>query len=235
MSPVSDDVAPAYPRDPRDGWEPGAPSLRAMAPSTIGGALVPLGVYFAIRRAIGSDTPALAIAGIPAAAWVTIQWVRQRRIDPIGMTVLVGFFAGVGVSYALGGSAFVLKIRDAAITAAFGVLCLGSLRLLPRPLMFYFGRVLAAGEDPIRLGIYDQLWELPRGRHSFRVITYIWGVGLICDASVRVLLARLLPTGTFLAVAFGVDAVIFPAMFALSVWFSQRTRDQPAAQAISPL
>ena len=82
-----------FPHDPRDGWEPGAPSLRAMGPSAIFGAVVPLGVYYLVRRYVGGDAPALAIAGVPAALWVGIEWIRQKRIDPIGAIVLFGKFA----------------------------------------------------------------------------------------------------------------------------------------------
>ena len=53
--------------------------------------------------------------------------MRKRRIDPIGCIVLFGFIAGILASIALGGSAFVLKVRDSAFTALFGLACLTSL------------------------------------------------------------------------------------------------------------
>ena len=91
-------------QDPHDGWEPGVPSLRALAPSIIGGAVVPIGVYYLVRTYVSGDTPALAIAGVPAALWVAGQWMRTRRLDPIGAFTLVAFIAGLAASYALGGA-----------------------------------------------------------------------------------------------------------------------------------
>lgn len=225
--PVSDFV---YPSDPRDGWEPGAPSLRALAPSAVGGALVPLGVYYAVRHQVHGDATALAIAGIPAAAWVGITWVRRRRLDPIGAVVLFGFIAGLALSAALGGNAFVLKVRDSAFTALFGIACLVSLRFLPKPLMFYIGRALSAGEDPIRSEAYDALWELPPARRTFAIITTVWGIGLITEASARVTLAAILPTGQFLAISPTLAAIAFGAMFAFTVWYSRWSRGRVQAQ-----
>jgi hypothetical protein len=219
-----------FPSDPRDGWEPGAPSLSALAPSAVGGALVPLAVYYAVRHQVHGDATALAIAGIPAAGWVAFAWFRRRRLDPIGAVVLFGFIAGLGLSAALGGNAFVLKVRDSAFTALFGVLCLASLRFLPRPMMFYIGRALSAGDDPIRMEAYDALWDLPPARKTFAIITTVWGFGLIFEASARVTLAAILPTGQFLAASPALAAVAFGGMFAFTVWYSRWSRERVQAQ-----
>jgi hypothetical protein len=212
--------------DTESGWEPGAPSLRAMAPSLVGGAVVPLGVYYLVRSHVGGDATALAIAGIPAAAWVALQWVRRRRIDPIGAIVLFGFVAGLAISYALGGNAFVLKVRDSAFTALFGVASLASLWLGSRPLMFSLGRALSAGADPVRREAYDALWEVTPARVVFRITTAVWGVGLIAEAACRVLLAAVLPTGRFLAVSPVVGFAFVGSMLAFTIWFSRWSRER---------
>lgn len=206
-----------------DSWEPGPPSVRSMAPGAIGGAVIPLAVYYSVRPHLGGDAPALMIAGIPAAAWVAIQWARQRRIDPIGSIVLLGFLAGVTVSLAMGGSAFVLKIRDSGFTFLFGLACLASLSR-PRPVMFYMGRALSAGNDPAKLAAYDQLWEVPTAPRAFRIITVAWGSGLIVEASARVILAVTLPTATFVALSPILAAVVIGGLFGFTVRWSKRAR-----------
>jgi len=215
-----------FPHDPRDGWEPGAPSLRAMGPSAVFGGLLPLGVYYLVRRYVGGDAPALAIAGVPAALWVGIEWIRQKRIDPIGAIVLFGFIAGLITSYALGGSAFVLKVRDSAFTSMFGLACLVSLHVGRRPITFYIGRALSAGDDPIRREAFDGLWEMPPARILFVIINTAWGVGLICDAAARVLLALVLPTGPFLAVSPVVSGVFLGGLGAFTLWIAKWGRNR---------
>jgi len=206
-----------FPSDPADGWEPGAPSIRALLPSAVAGAVIPIAVYNSVRPHVGGDAAALIIAGIPAAAWVLFEWVRKRTVDPIGVVVLLGFALGIAASYALGGNTFVLKARDSAFTFLFGVASLGSLWLLPRPLMFYFGRSFSAGDVPSRVAVYDQLWDMPPARAVFRCITLMWGIGLIGDAGARVLLAAYLPTGTFVVVSPLVAAVFIGTMFAATI------------------
>ncbi len=204
-------------------WEPGAPSPRAMAPSVVGGAIVPLVVYYMVRSHVHGDAPALMIAGAPAAAWVLIEWLRKRRVDPIGLIVLFGFVAGIIASVALGGSAFVLKVRDSAFTAMFGVACLASL-FWPRPIMFFIGRALSAGNDPDKLRAYDELYEMPTAPRTFAIITACWGVGLMVEAGLRVVLAVVLPTGPFLAASPALAGTVFGGLFAFTIWFSKRAR-----------
>jgi hypothetical protein len=194
-----------------------------MAPSVVGGALVPLAVYYAVRSHVDGDATALMIAGAPAAGWVLIEWLRRRRLDPIGLIVLCGFVAGVVASVALGGDTFVLKVRDSAFTAVFGVACLVSLTW-GRPIMFFIGRAMSAGNDPDKVRAYDEMYELPIASRAFTVITACWGVGLVTEAGLRVGLAVMLPTGLFLAASPALAGVIFGGLFAFTVWFSKRAR-----------
>ncbi|MGH9306524.1 MAG: VC0807 family protein [Acidimicrobiales bacterium] len=204
-------------------WEPGAPSLRAMGPGAIGGAVIPLGVYYLVRSHVGGDAPALMIAGCPAAAWVGVEWVRRRRLDPIGSIVLFGFIAGLLASVLLGNSAFVLKVRDSAFTGLFGLACLVSLTRR-RPLMFFFGRALSAGDDQAKLAAYEEMWQMPSVPRTFRLITAAWGVGLLAEAAARVLLALALPTGMFLALSPVLGGVVIGGLFAFTFWFAKRAR-----------
>ena len=208
-----------FPADPRDGWEPGAPSLRALTPSAIGGGVVPIVVYFLVRPHVHDDAVALAIAGIPAAAWVLFEAVRRRTLDPIGSIVLFGFVAGITASWALGGNAFVLKVRDSAFTAFIGLLSLVSLYVGERPLMFHIGKGLSAGGDAQRQELFDRLWDLPPSRAVFRLLTLLWGFGLLIDAGGRVIAAASLSTSTFVVVNPILSGCFLGSLFAFTMWF----------------
>ena len=101
--------------------------MREHLPSAVFGAAVPLAVYFLVRGHVHSDTQALIIAGAFSVGWVLLQAARRRRIDLVGTVVLFGFAVGILSSTLLGGNAYVLKIRDAAFTAAFGAFCIVTL------------------------------------------------------------------------------------------------------------
>lgn len=200
-----------------------------MAPGLVGGAVIPLCVYFAVRSHVGGDAHALMIAGAPAAIWVAIEWARRRRIDPIGIIVLFGFATGILASVLLGGNAFVLKIRDTVFTSLFGVVCLVSLTWR-KPMMFFIGRSLSAGDDPEKIQAYEALWDMPTAPRTFRIITAVWGVGLIAEACARILLAATLSTGVFLAVAPVWAAAAIGGMFVFTVRYSKRARRLAEAQ-----
>ena len=131
-------------------WQPGIPSIREHLPSLVWGAALPIGVYFLVRAHVRTDTPALIVAGCFSAGWILLQFVRQRKVDVVGAIVLFGFAVGVVSSTLLGGNAYVLKVRDAAFTALFGVVCIVTLFTHDRPALFYVGRYFSAGATPTR-------------------------------------------------------------------------------------
>jgi hypothetical protein len=199
-----------------------------MAPSTVFGAVIPLAVYYVVRRHVSGDATALVIAGAFPAAWVLVELARKRTLDAIGSITLFGFLAGIAASYALGGDAFVLKVRDSAFTALFGLVCLVSLAW-HRPMMFHLGKALSAGDDGDRRAAYDEMFALPTARRTFVIITAAWGVGLLVEAAARVLLAMTLPTGTFLAVSPLVGGLFFVGLFVFTVRYSRLARAQGEA------
>jgi hypothetical protein len=192
-------------------------------------------VYYVVRHHVSSDQRALIIAGLFPTAWIVVQWVRTRRLDPVGAIVLAGFAVGVMVSELLGGNAFVLKVRDSGFTVAFGIASLVSL-LASRPLMFHIGKAMSAGDDERRRAAYDELWDIAEARRVFRIITVCWGVGLIAEASLRILLAAILPTGPFLAVSPALAFASLGGLFAFTTFYSARARrlteDDLAAQGL---
>jgi hypothetical protein len=211
-------------RPPDPVWQPGIPSIREYLPSLLFGAALPIGVYFIVRRQVSSDTQALIIAGCFSVGWILIQFVRQRTVDVVGVAVLVGFALGVITSTLLGGNAYVLKVRDGFFTLLFGVACIVTLYTNDRPAFFYVSRYLSAGKDPVKVSAFDRLHDLPLGRHTFRTLSVVWGIGLVVEASTRLTLAELLPTGTFIAVSPFITGSVIGSLFAFTAVYTKRTQ-----------
>jgi hypothetical protein len=190
---------------------------------------VPIGIYFAVRSHVNTDAQALIVAGCFSVAWILFQFARERRLDFVGAIVLFGFVVGVISSTLLGGNAYVLKVRDAFFTALFGIACIVTLYTHDRPAIFYVGRYLSAGKDPSKLAAYNQLHDVPIGRHTFRVLSVVWGIGLVVEASTRLTLAEVLHTGTYLAVSPFITATVIGGLFAFTVVYSRSAILESAA------
>ena len=204
-------------------WQPGLPSVREQLPSVLFGGVLPIGVYFIVRHHVHGDTPALIIAGCVSAAWVLIEFVRRRTVDIIGVAVLVGFAAGVLTSLAFGGNDYMLKVRDGFFTLLFGIACIVTLYTHDRPAFFYLSRYFSAGNDPVKTSAFDRLHDVPRGRHTFRTLSVIWGIGLVVEASSRLALAKMLPTGTFIAVSPFITGSVLGSLVVFTVVYTNRT------------
>jgi hypothetical protein len=221
----SDPVTPPF--DPS--WTPGIPSVRALLPSLVFGAAVPIAVYFAVRPHVSSDAEGLIVAGSVSVAWILIQFVRSRSVDFVGAIVLFGFLVGVVSSLLLGGNSYMLKVRDAFFTALFGIACIVTIYTHDRPALFYVGRYLSAGNDPTKVAAYNDLHEVPTARHVFRVLSVVWGIGLVVEASARMTLAGVLHTGTYVAVSPFISAITIGSLFTFTIVYTKRAEFEAAA------
>jgi hypothetical protein len=228
-TPGADGSEAEAPGPPPDGWTPGIPSVREHLPSLVFGAALPIAVYFGVRSHVHTDAQALIAAGSVSVAWILVQFVRQRQVDFVGAIVLFGFAVGVVSSTLLGGNAYVLKVRDAFFTAIFGIACIVTVYTHDRPAFFYVSRYLSAGNDPAKVAAYNQLHELETGRHTFRVLSVAWGIGLVVEGTLRMVLAEALPTGTFLAMSPFVTATIIGSLFAFTVVYTKRVQLEETA------
>ena len=213
----------------------GALSPRALAPQIFTGGVAPLAVYVVARHAGLSDAAALALSSVPPALSVVGSWVWRRRLDPIGAIALVSIVAGLVAMAALGGNELMLKIRDSVVTGLFGLVCLVSLALPVKPAIFVMGRALTSGQGPHRLAEFDGLWDEPRARRVFAVLTAAWGVGLVGEAAARAVLALTLPTGPFLAVTPVLGWTVIGGLIAFTVAYVRaRRRDELASTGEAP-
>jgi hypothetical protein len=160
--------------------------LRTLVPSLVASFVIPIAVYFLLRPHVGSDATALAIGGALPAAWTLARLAWRWRLDPIGLIAVLGFGVALLVTVLSGGNALALKLHEAPLTGAFGVVCLVSVAvrrpLLPTVLQL-FGR---SGQATIRRAA---------------AATVVVGATFLTDAVTRVVLAVTLPTSTFLAVS----------------------------------
>jgi hypothetical protein len=171
---------------------------------------------------------ALGSATVFPLAEMVYEFVKTRHIGVIAIVSLVGIVAGFGLSFATGNAIFAL-LKDSAFTGVFGLLFLGSL-LTARPLIYRLSRDMT-GTDPAARAASEALWERPAARHTFRMITAVWGIGLLIEAGVRVFAALTLPIASATALSPVISVVTIGGIL---MWTVRYSRARTAAAANAP-
>lgn len=164
-----------------------------MGPSPLVNAVAPFVAYQLLRHFGLLTLTALALISAFPLGGLILAWARNRHLDGIGLVTLVVIATGLA-ALVLSQDPRLYLVSVSFSAGAFGAVCLASLGLR-RPLMFYFGRQLSSGDDPVRLAEYDNLWRSPRSRSTLRVITLVWGLAYLVEAAARALVAWTQPAG----------------------------------------
>jgi uncharacterized membrane protein len=168
---------------------------------------------------------------------IAIEAIRTNRVGVVPLVSLAGIVCGLGAAFITGNAVFAV-LKDSVFTLAFGVVFLGSLAT-PRPLIFRLNRDMAA-DDQGRAAT-DALWQYPAARTTFRVLTVVWGIGLIAEAATRAIVAFTLPIAKAAALSPVIAAVAIAVLVAFTIIYSRAARRRAAARrestgtdAISP-
>ncbi|HEX4090397.1 MAG TPA: VC0807 family protein [Trebonia sp.] len=169
---------------------------------------LPTAVFYLLRAQGVSDLVALAAGAALPALGAAFTLLVRRRLDRVSVFMAVTMGLALLTS-ALTGSPRFLLAKDGLLTGAWGIWFLLSARG-QRPAALIFGRPLM---EPMRLfavRCWDPLWDTePKFRRIWRVATVIWGMGLVIDAVVRVVISYTLPVDTVPAIG----SLLYPITF----------------------
>lgn len=205
------------------------PNLRHLGPNILVAGVLPFVVYAILRPHVSSDATGLAIVMVFPLAEIGYERRRHGRFEPIGIISLIGISLGLIGALATGGDATLLKIRESVITGAFGFVCLASLGAR-RPMMWFLGREFATGGDASKREAFEQVWDMPGTPKRFRIVTLVWGVGLIAEAVGRTIMALTFSTGIFLITSFAFNGAVLAGLFAFTITFSRGAERRTRAE-----
>lgn len=187
-------------------------AIRGIATSILINAVLPYIIYQLLTGHI-SEILALFASGIPSMIDSIVGIVRKKRIDVLAAIVLIGIAVSLVIVW-LGGSPKVYLIRESFFTVAFGLTFLITL-LLPRPLIFYLSRQMSTGNHPENIPRFNSFWQSPQFRRVMRLMTVVWGIGLLFEAAIRIYLVLILTPAQFLLYS---PFVIYGIIGCLALW-----------------
>ncbi|WP_394427935.1 VC0807 family protein [Streptomyces sp. SGAir0957] len=153
--------------------------------------VLPVGLYYVLREAGASEITALLLSGSAPALHTLHSAIRHRKLDAIGVFTVALLLVSALASLLTSDPRIALA-RNGLFTALAGVWLLITL-FTARPFTYQALRTLLPG----RTEKLEHLWESDAGfRRVWRALTVLWGVGLLCDALARLIMAYTLPVDT---------------------------------------
>lgn len=204
--------------------------LANWGPTILLNVVLPLFTYFLLTGGGVSAVTALVASGFWPVVELGLSFALHRRFDEISIMTLIfivlGVIAGLGFN-----SARLVLIKESIVTGLFGVVALASL-VLPRPLMFYFGRKFGTDGTPEGVAYWNGLWQYAGFRRVQRIITVVWGVVFLAEAALRISLTYVLSTSTMAVISSILPFVVVASLIFWTISYARRAR--AAAQARTP-
>jgi hypothetical protein len=200
--------------------------LLRIGPEIFANFLAPYLVYELLDARYG-DVTALIASAMPPLIWSAYELVKTRRLDAISVIVVSSILFTL-VATGMGGSARLIQVRDALVTAVIGVLFLATL-VMKRPMIFYLARATMARNTAEGAERFEALWLRPGIPQVFRALTWFWGVGLVLQTGLMCGLAWAWPISRYLLLSPFIQAAVFGLMMVWSLMYLKR---KPGALAI---
>ena len=190
----------------------------------------PYVIYSYFKPKLG-DVHALMASSAPPIAWSVIEFVRRRRVDALSVLVLAGIALSM-LAYLGGGGVRFLQLRERLVTGAIGLVFLGS-AAIGRPLIYYLARAtMLRRNQAAEAEEFEGLRDNPFFKRTMRVMTLVWGAGLVTECAVATTLVFALTIKQFLLVS---PVVGYTVGGALALWtFLYARRPQRLGAARRP-
>ena len=176
---------------------------------------------FSYAKPMLGDVHALMISSAPPILWSIVEFLRRRRVDAVSMLVLIGIGLSL-LGYLGGGGVKFLQLRERLVTAAIGLVFLGS-ALVGRPLIYYLAM---AGMR--RRGSHQEADDMasrsgtPMFKRTMMIMTLVWGTGLLIEAAFAATLVFFVPIKTFFLINPIIGYSIAGLLTAWTWWYAQR-------------
>ncbi|WP_296612320.1 VC0807 family protein [Sphingomonas sp.] len=189
--------------------------------------ILPFVIYTYAEGPLG-DVRALLLSSAPPIAWSLIEFARHRRVDALSVLVVAGIVLSLLAMIGGGGPKF-LQLRENLVTGVIALVFLGS-AAIGKPLIYQLARASMMRKSADEAQAFEALRVHAGFRRTMTVMTLVWGLGLLANVAVSVVLVFALSIRTYLIVG---PIVGYATMGALTLWtflYAQRARRRGEAR-----
>jgi hypothetical protein len=184
---------------------------RAQGLSMVRGLLIDVGLpiiaYYALHALGATDWVALLAASGVAALRLLYGVLIRREINQFAVVMLLIY--GIGLVLALTtGDPRVLLLKSSFVTGAVALVFLGTAAFGRKPL------TLSAQQSfmPAKAAEFEEEYNtIPEARRAYKLVSYVWGLGLLAEAIIRIPIVYLLP----IDIGYGLSEALFVLAFVL--------------------
>ncbi|TDG00602.1 VC0807 family protein [Paenibacillus piri] len=157
-----------------------------------------------------SGLTALSAAALIPLCDSLFNLIRTRKVDAFSSFILLSIVLGIAAVFIGGDERFIL-LRESYITGVMGILFMASL-CFARPLIYYFAERFMGRDSSL-----DEKWtRFPGVRRTFRMITLVWGISLLFEACLKVMLVYSISVPDFLIVS----PIVTYGIIGLTIWWN---------------
>ena len=213
----------ALPTETRTQAQKTAGVRRVLARQLILEMALPLAGYYGLRAAGASTWLSVAAGSAIAAPWIVYSAIRNRRFD-VTAAFSLSLVVASGVMSLVTGDPRLLLVRDSWLGALFGTWILATL-MTQRPFLMVTSRaIVVAKVGEAGATAWEGRWDRePDFRRHVRILSAIWGVVLLADAGVRIVLAYSLPVDAVPGVSTIQWLVVLGCLLGFHTWYVTRT------------
>ena len=194
--------------------------------------ILPFAIFNYAAAPLG-DVRALLASSVPPILWSLVEFARHRRLDALSVLVVSGIALSLLAMLGGGGARF-LQLREKLVTGVIGLVFVGS-ALIGKPLIYELARASMRRKSEEEARQFEALQVHAGFRWTMTVMTLVWGLGLLADVAVSVVLVFILSIREYLLVN---PILGYGTIGALSLWsflYGQRAKRRGEARRAAAL
>jgi hypothetical protein len=155
--------------------------------------VAPIITYFVLNRVLGlSDFWALIAGSIISLFTTAVNTSRRKRLDRVGVLVILEIGMSIVLLFVMHEPRLILA-KPSFYTAIAGLYLIAT-SFRGRPLTYEGVKRVGTKGDPLRIAAFERAWEKSAPfRTSLRISAIGWGVALLADAVIRVVIVYRFP------------------------------------------
>lgn len=172
--------------------------IRSIVLSILLNGLAPVVIYNLLLNHFSSFISLLIATLIPLLDNL-FHIMKYRKTDAFGLFMLTGFVLSL-IAFLLGGNEKLILMRESFVTGILGLIFIGSL-FYSKPLIYHFAIRFSENKESEQRSKFANNWEISYFRFVIRLMTAVWGIALLAEAIIKVILVYELSISAFLAIS----------------------------------